>query len=30
MVSVKKRKEYVCFELAKVTGEKENGVFIYK
>lgn len=25
-----KRKEYVCFELAKVTGEKENGVFIYK
>lgn len=25
-----KRKKYVCFELAKVTGEKENGVFIYK
>lgn len=22
-----KRKECVCFELAKVTGEKENGVF---
>lgn len=30
MVSVKKRKKYACFELAKVTGEKENDVFIYK
>lgn len=29
-VNMKKRKEYVCFELAQVTGEKENDAFIYE